>query len=130
MPENKLTMIYYFPFFNHPMKLFVNIFPRLFLFVLCLLSACTTDAEQEAVINAARQYAKENTDVEVNVEVAEVIDDYARVRVVPTDPAAADEATMYLRKEKGQWQGIIIGNGFSPEDYENLKIPEKIRDNE
>jgi hypothetical protein len=112
------------------MKLLVSTFPRLLLLFFCLLSACTTDAEQEAVITAAQQYAKDNTDVEVNLEVADVVDDYARVRVVPTNPAAADEATMYLKKEKGQWQGIIIGNGFSPEDYENLEIPEKIREND
>jgi hypothetical protein len=113
------------------MKIMLSIYPRIMiLFLLCLGFACTTDLEEEAVITAARQYAKDNTDIEVELEVAEIEGDYARVQVKPADPEAADEATMYLRKEKGRWKGIIIGTGFSPEDYKNLKIPEKIREKE
>ncbi len=98
------------------------------LLVLCFVLGCTTDSENEAVIAAAKQYAQENTDIEVELEVEEIEADYARVHVIPSDPSAADEAIMYLRKEKGQWQGIIIGTGFSPEDYNNLNIPEEIRE--
>jgi hypothetical protein len=34
---------------------------------------------------------------------------------------------MYLKKTNGKWEGIAIGTSFSPDDYQALRIPEKIR---
>lgn len=79
------------------------------------------------ILEAAQEYAKTNSDIKVNVEVDEVVDDYARVQVSPDDPTQSDEAIMYLKKINGRWEGIAIGTSFSPDDFQALHIPEKIR---
>lgn len=106
------------------LKSFIYIFILLFIFI---TNACTADAEEIKVLEAAREYATQNTDIEVNLQPESVMEDYARVRVTPKNAGEADEALMYLKKQKGTWQGIVIGTGFSPEDYEKLGIPDKIR---
>jgi hypothetical protein len=108
----------------HTLKSLLSIY--LFLCV-CIISACTSDAEETQVLEAAREYAKQNTDVAVNVQAESILEDYARVRVIPKNPGEADEALMYLKKEKDKWKGISMGTGFSPDDFEALGIPEKIR---
>lgn len=97
------------------------------LLLIALSFACGTDAEDTQILEAAREYVKNNADLEVSVEVEEVADDYARVHVTPEDPEAADEAIMYLKKTNGKWEGIAIGTSFSPDDFQALRIPEKIR---
>jgi hypothetical protein len=99
----------------------------LILLLIPLIFACGTDAEDTLILEAAREYAKNNTDIELTVEVEEVVDEYARVHVTPGNPEAADEAIMYLKKTNGKWEGIAIGTSFSPDDYQALRIPEKIR---
>lgn len=66
---------------------------------------------------------------EVKIVVEEVDDDYARLGVAPVLPTT-DPATMYLRKDAttGSWEGITLGTGWSPDDFEALKIPESVRD--
>lgn len=97
------------------------------IFFTLLMYACGTDSEETQVLEAAQQYAKTVSDVQINLQVEAVENNFARVRALPADPGAADEALMYLRKERGTWQGIILGAGFSPEDYQRLGIPENIR---
>jgi hypothetical protein len=92
-----------------------------------VVNACTTDVEDSKVLEAAHKYAQQNTDIEVDLEVESVSDNYARVKVTPKTPGTADDALMYLKKEKNNWRGIVIGTGFSPEDYKALKIPEEIQ---
>ncbi len=99
----------------------------LFIHLLSILGACTSDAEETRVIEAAQAYAKANSDVEVTLEVQAIEDNYARVLVQPANPQETDEAIMYLRKNKNTWEGIAIGTSFSPDDYKSLKIPQKIR---
>jgi hypothetical protein len=103
-------------------KSLITLFLCLFIF-----HACTSDAEETQVLEAAQAYARENSDIAVNVQAESILDDYARVKVTPKNPGEADEALMYLKKVKGRWEGISLGTGFSPEDYEKLGIPEKIR---
>lgn len=105
-----------------------NLFYLAIIFFFTFVSACTTDPEEDEILAASRQYASQNTDLQVELKVAEVEDDYARVTVTPANPEAADEAIMFLRKNKGRWEGITLGNGFTPDDYEHFGIPEGIRD--
>jgi hypothetical protein len=97
------------------------------LLLIPLLFSCVADAEDSKILEAAQQYAKNNADLEVTVDVEEVADEYARVHVTPANPDEADEAIMYLKKTNGKWEGIAIGTSFSPDDYQALRIPEKIR---
>jgi hypothetical protein len=97
------------------------------LLLIPMFFSCGTDAEDTKILEAAQEYAKENADLEISVEVEKVVDEYARVHVTPADPEAADEAIMYLKKTNGKWEGIAIGTSFSPDDYQALHIPEKIR---
>jgi hypothetical protein len=94
---------------------------------LFVIHACTSDAEETKVLEAAQAYARQNTDIAVNVQTESIQEDYARVRVIPKNSGEADEALMYLKKEKDAWKGIGMGTGFSPDDFEALGIPEKIR---
>ncbi len=99
----------------------------IYIMIIALANACTTDTEDSKVLEAAHQYAQENTDIEVDLEVESVSDNYARVKVTPKTPGTTDDALMYLKKEKTNWKGIALGTGFTPEDFEALKIPEEIR---
>lgn len=99
----------------------------LILLLIPLFLACGTDAEDTRILEAAREYASNHSDIKVMVKVEEVVDEYARVHVTPEDPQEADEAIMYLKKTNGNWEGIAIGTSFSPDDYQALRIPEKIR---
>ena len=99
----------------------------IYIIVIALGNACTTDTEDSKVLEAAHQYAQDNSDIEVNLEVESISDNYARVKVTPKTPGTTDDALMYLKKEKDTWKGIAIGTGFSPDDYEALKIPEEIQ---
>jgi hypothetical protein len=112
----------------------VRFLPKKNIFKVCICiaimvfaHACTTDTEDSKVLEAAHQYAQENTDIEVDLEVESVTDKYARVKVTPKTPGTADDALMYLKKEKNNWKGIVMGTGFSPEDFNALKIPEEIQ---
>jgi hypothetical protein len=98
---------------------------------LCLLLAvgCTPDSEENKVLTAAQEYAQTQSDVPVTLKIAEIDGSYARVDVTPTDPDAADEAVMFLRKKKnGDWEGLALGSAFSPDDYAAFNIPESIQE--
>lgn len=99
----------------------------IYIAIMVFINACTTDSEDSKVLEAAHHYAQENTDIEVDLEIESVSDKYARVKVTPKTPGTADEALMYLKKEKDSWKGIVMGTGFTPEDFKALKIPEEIQ---
>jgi hypothetical protein len=117
------------PFLQNKFFAVVSFFGKLCMLVilLSLVFACSGDPEDTRILEAAQEYAKTNSDIEVNVELEEVVDEYARVHVSPADPGQADEAIMYLKKTNGRWEGLAIGTSFSPDDYQSLNIPEKIR---
>ncbi|MDB6004585.1 MAG: hypothetical protein JWR15_1572 [Prosthecobacter sp.] len=101
----------------------------------CCLSACSTTAEKNekaAIKEAGLRYLKANSDPRVGavkIVIEEVNGNYARLGVTPVLPTT-DPATMYLRKNQktGVWEGLTLGTGWSPEDFEAVQIPESIRD--
>jgi hypothetical protein len=84
-------------------------------------------AEREAVQSAARDYVRSNGVVrDFSVQIEASNGDWVRAMVVPAR-AETDPAYLYLRKAGGQWRGVLIGTGFTPEDYDELRIPRSIR---
>ena len=59
--------------------------------------------------------------------VEQVVDDFARAKVTPQDPNAADPAWVFLKKKDGKWTGLILGTGLTTEDYQQLGIPNALR---
>ncbi len=39
----------------------------------------------------------------------------------------ADPATIFLHKVGGKWEGLTLGTGFSPDDFDKLHIPARLR---
>lgn len=117
--------------------MFAFVMKRLFSLIACLaccLPACSTTGakdEEAAIKEAGMRYLKANSDPrvgEVDLIMEEVRGKYARVSVVPVLPKA-DVGTMFLRKhaKTGVWEGVTLGTGWSPEDFEGLKIPKSIQ---
>lgn len=93
-------------------------------------AAALSKKETAVLISAARVYLKANSAPEVGetrIKVEQVEGDYARLNVTPVKPTT-DPATLYLHKNaKGVWEGIALGTGWAPEDYDKLHIPAALR---
>jgi hypothetical protein len=63
----------------------------------------------------------------INAVVEQVADDFARVKVTPENPGAADPAWVFLQKKDGKWTGVALGTSFTTEDYQQLGIPNALR---
>lgn len=102
---------------------------RLLLFGLLALSMSPAFANDDAAIAAAtRAYVTANSGMTKFVVIVEqVADEFARARVVPEDPKAADPAWVFLKKQDGKWAGLILGTGLTTEDYQQLGIPNALR---
>jgi hypothetical protein len=103
---------------------------RLLLVLLCIVSllapACAP-SDSAAVEQAARAYVQAESGLtETEVEVEAVEGDFARARSTPRDDAM-EPAVVFLQRRGGQWQGIVMGTAFSPEDYGSLGIPPGLR---
>ena len=84
--------------------------------------------EDGAIAAATRSYVMANSGMtKVIVIVEEVVDDFARVKVVPENSKAADPAWVFLKKTDGKWTGLVLGTGFTTEDYQQLGIPNALR---
>lgn len=106
----------------------------LLVFIAGSLSSCASrSAGQKTVLTeAAYRYLKANSAPgigEVTISVEEVDGHYARLGVNPVKPTT-DPATLYMRQnaKTGAWEGLSIGTGWSPDDFDALKIPASIRD--
>lgn len=60
------------------------------------------------------------------VAIEGVAGDFARARVTPPDPATADPAIAFLRKQGGQWTVLSMGTAFGPDFYAEFAIPEAL----
>ena len=102
------------------------------LLLLCALLAASISpgfADDNAAIAAAtRTYVTAKSGMTKFVVIVEqVADEFARARVVPEDPKAADPAWVFLKKTDGKWTGLILGTGLTTEDYQQLGIPNGLR---
>lgn len=103
---------------------------RLLLVLICvasLLAPACAPSDSAAVERAARAYVQSEsglTETEVDVEAVE--GDFARARSTPRDDGM-EPAVIFLQRRGGQWQGIIMGTAFSPDDYQSLGIPPRLR---
>ena len=91
-------------------------------------AVATESDETTAIVAAAQSYMATTfglTKVAVNVE--QVADDFARVKVTPVDPGAPEPAWLFLQKKDGKWTGLTLGNSFTTEDYQQLGIPNALR---
>ena len=86
-------------------------------------------ADNTAAITAATEtYVAANSSItKVNVEVEQVADDFARVKVTAQDANAADPAWAFMKKTNGKWTGVALGTSFTTEDYQQLGIPNALR---
>lgn len=81
-----------------------------------------------AIAAATESYVAANSAItRVNVEVEQIADDFARVKVTPQDTNATDPAWAFMRKKDGKWTGIALGTSFTTEDYQQLGIPNALR---
>jgi hypothetical protein len=89
----------------------------------------TLEADDVSTIIAAMQaYIRQNTQVDVTqitLEVDTIEGNFARVRISPTD-GSADPAAGYLKRENARWTVITFGTMLSPEQAQQLGIPESI----
>ena len=84
--------------------------------------------EDAAIVAATKSYVAANSAIsKMNVTVEQIVDDFARVKVEPEDKNATDPAWVFLRKKDGKWTGLVIGTGFTTEDYQQLGIPNALR---
>jgi len=84
--------------------------------------------DNAAIIAATKSYVVANSAIsKMNVTVEQVVDDFARAKVTPQDPNAADPAWVFLKKKDGKWTGLILGTGLTTEDYQQLGIPNALR---
>ena len=91
------------------------------------LASCSAPADQQAITSAVEQYVRETSGVQqMRVEVEKVEDDWARARVTPLD-VETDPAYVFLKRESGQWKGMLLGTAFGPEDYADLGIPASLQ---
>jgi len=88
---------------------------------------CAAD-DNAAIIAATKSYVAANSAIsKIDVTVEQVVDDFARAKVTPQDPNAADPAWVFLKKKDGKWTGLILGTGLTTEDYQQLGIPNALR---
>ena len=81
-----------------------------------------------AIIEAARSYVAAHSAIsKMTVTVEQVVDDFARAKVTPEKSNAADSAFVFLQKKDGKGIGVILGSGFTTEDYQQLGIPNALR---
>ena len=84
--------------------------------------------EDAAIIEAAKSYVAAHSVIsKMNITVEQVVDDFARAKVTPENPNAADSAFVFLQKKDGKWTGVMLGSGFTTEDYQQLGIPNALR---
>lgn len=84
--------------------------------------------EDGAIIAATKSYVGANSDIKkITATVEQISDDFARVKVTPENPNAADPAWVFLKKKDGKWTGIALGTSFTTEDYQQLGIPNALR---
>jgi hypothetical protein len=95
---------------------------------LVLLVPAMLADDNAAIIAATKTYVAANSAItKVNVTVEQIADDFARVKVTPEDPNAADPAWVFLKKKDGKWAGVALGTSFTTEDYQQLGIPNALR---
>lgn len=105
----------------------------LFLFVFWSLAVVPQlfakgDDNNEAIIAATKTYVAANSGMtKFTVTVEQVEGDFARVKVAPEDPSAADPAWLFLKKSDGKWNGLTLGTSFTVSDYQELGIPNALR---
>jgi hypothetical protein len=81
-----------------------------------------------AIIAATETYVAANSAItKVNVDVEQIADDFAGVKVTPQDTNAADPAWAFMKKTNGKWTGVALGTSFTTEDYQQLGIPNALR---
>lgn len=84
--------------------------------------------DDAAIIAATKSYVAGNSAIsKMNVTVEQIVDDFARAKVTPENPNAADPAWVFLKKKDGKWTGLILGTGLTTEDYQQLGIPNALR---
>lgn len=88
-----------------------------------LLAGCGEPEDADAIEAAAVTYVQENGGVPGTAEVEEVSGEYARALVTPKVEGSTDPAWVFLRREGGEWQGLIYGTAIGPEEYQELGIP-------
>lgn len=101
-----------------------------------LLSACgllessgtSTPALEEVIGEAVRDYLAQQggSADQVEVEVEQLEGDFARAKIISTDPAVPGGFTGFLRQEDGVWRTLVVGSGFDPLEIQSLGIPESI----
>ena len=95
--------------------------------VLAATAAAAGD-ENDTIIAAARSYVASNSAMTtVTVTVEQLSDDFARLKVTPTNANSADPAWVFLKKKDGKWTGIALGTSFTTEDYQQMGIPNALR---
>ena len=103
------------------------------LFLLCVVLAGLANPllagdDNAAIITAAKTYVAANSGMgKIAATVEQVADDFARVKVTPENPSAADPAWVFLKKKDGKWTGLTLGTSFTTEDYQQLGIPNALR---
>lgn len=103
------------------------------LLLLCALFAGLTtfafaEDKNADIIAATKSYVAANSGMtKITATVEQVADDFARVKVTPEDPKAADPAWVFLKKQDGKWTGLTVGTSFTTEDYQQLGIPNSLR---
>jgi hypothetical protein len=63
---------------------------------------------------------------QVEVEVEQLEGDFARVKIISTDPDVPGGFTGFLARKDGVWTTLIVGSGFNPMEVQALGIPESI----
>ena len=85
-------------------------------------------SDTAAITAATESYVAANSAItKVNVEVEQIADDFARVKVTPQDANATDPAWAFMKKTNGKWTGVALGSSFTTEDYQQLGIPNALR---
>ena len=94
-----------------------------------LAGVCAKENDDNAAIVAATKsyVAAQSGMTKVTVQVEQIVDDFARVKITPEDSGAADPAWAFLKKKDGQWAGLVLGTSFTVEDYQQLGIPNALR---
>jgi hypothetical protein len=96
--------------------------------LLALFAPSIWAEDNAAIIAATKSYVAANSAItKVNVNVEQIADDFARVKVTPEDGNTADPAWVFLKKKDGQWTGIALGTSFTTEDYQQMGIPNALR---
>jgi hypothetical protein len=83
---------------------------------------------REAISEAVRDYLARqgNPADQVEVEIERLEDDFARVKIISTDPDVPGGFTGFLKRQDGIWTTLIVGSDFNPLEIEALGIPESI----